>query len=316
MILQSILTLSLLLSVVLTTKFHGELLGFENLYIIDGSNDPRCISFLRYARDTLGANVLFSAANLNQLVHLLNQIRKNIGPSSDFILKVDTDEFLQVYNEKERALSTSLVHDYLKGFATNITHVLRQAGSFHVGYIQNSVASRKVCTNSADPSGIDVTAFPLGKVEVAGNFKAVYNSNRFFKTEINLGGHNFPNKAEGHRSHSDFGILHFHQRCFHHEVKNTKKALISHNYINATDNNEEALTKVRRLFKNKEDLCNSRVGGGFNSWHKVLFYGRYLQCPNSTEESFYTVHEVGPQNNEFRDFLQMAEGKYTVFRIG
>ena len=79
--------LLLLLSLVLTTKFHGELLGFENLYIIDGSKDPRCISLLRFARDTLGANVLFSTANLKELERLLSQIGNDVGPSSDFILK-------------------------------------------------------------------------------------------------------------------------------------------------------------------------------------------------------------------------------------
>jgi len=313
------LLLLLLLSLVLTTKFHGELLGFENLYIIDGSKDPRCISFLRYARDTLGANVLFSTANLNELRLMLGQIGNDIGPSSDFILKVDTDEFLQVYNNEEGALSTSLVHDYLKGFATNSAHALRRTGgnygNFHVGYAQGSFPSREVCANGTVDAS--VTAFPLRQVQeligAAAVYKTVYNSNRVFETGINLGGHN---QAREKGVQSDVGVFHFHTRCFHHEVENTKKAVTSHNYISATDSNEEALTKMIDLLGgSKEDLCNGGEFSSFPSSHKVIFYAKALLCPIQTEEQFWAeLPEVGLHNNEFRDFLQMVEGKYTVFK--
>lgn len=46
--------------------YHGQLLGFENLYVIDASTNPKCFSFLRYARDVLGANILF---NCNESYH-------------------------------------------------------------------------------------------------------------------------------------------------------------------------------------------------------------------------------------------------------
>jgi hypothetical protein len=258
--------------------------------------------------------VLFSTANLNQLAGLLSQIGNIIGPSSDFIIKVDTDEFLQVYNEKERALSTSLVHDYLKGFATNVTHVLRQAGgNFIVGYVQGSVPSRKVCTHSVASS---ITTFPLNKIRDAGMYKAVYNSNRLFENRISLGGHAFGGPKFG--MHSDLSFLHFHSRCFQHEVENSKKALVSHEYISATDDNEKALTKCRRRM-NVTDFCDGRNLQHYGaSSHKVLFYAKYLQCPNATEEKFYPGQDPTKetQNNEFRDFLQMTEGKHAVFRIG
>jgi len=294
------------------------LLGFENLYIIDGSKDPQCISFLRYARDTLGANVLFSTANLNELVPLLTQIGTTIGPSSDFILKVDTDEFLQVYNKEERTLSTSLVHDYLKGFATNSTHVLRRSGgNFHVGYTQASSPSREVCANSTDPS---VTAFPLRAIRelvgAAGGYKTVYNSNRIFETGINLGGHN---REREKGVQSDVGVFHFHSRCFHHEVENTKKAITSHNFISATDTNQEALRKIINLL-GVDDFCNvepsAAIAATIPSSHKVIFYAKFLQCPKQMEEQFYAEVPTGLQNNEFQDFLQMVEGKYSVFRVG
>ena len=80
-----------------TLQYHGTLIGFHNLYIIDSSTNTHCISFLRYARDILGVNVLFSDANLNQLESIMTDIGAKISGSSDFILKVDIDEFLTVY---------------------------------------------------------------------------------------------------------------------------------------------------------------------------------------------------------------------------
>ncbi|KAL7531344.1 hypothetical protein ACHAXR_003989 [Thalassiosira sp. AJA248-18] len=49
--------------------FHGEVVGFHNLYILDSSTDPRCLSFMRYARDILGANVIFADINLNEIAY-------------------------------------------------------------------------------------------------------------------------------------------------------------------------------------------------------------------------------------------------------
>jgi len=216
------------------------------------------------------------------------------------ILFSKTDEFLQVYNKEEGTpLSTSLVHDHLKGFATNSAHALRRTGgnfgNFHVGYSQKSFLSREVCANGTVDAS--VTAFPLYQVkELIGDkarFKTVYNSNRVFETGINLGGHN---QGCEKGVQSDVGVFHFHARCFHHEVENTKKAVTSHNYISATDRKEEALTKMIDLLGgSKEDLCN---GGEFSSTiassHKVIFYAKALQCPIQTEEQFWAgLPEVG-----------------------
>lgn len=77
-------------------KYHGEVFGFQNLYIIDSSTNPLCISFLKHTRDILGANVIFSNANLNELENIMTKIGSILGGSADFVVKVDTDEFLTV----------------------------------------------------------------------------------------------------------------------------------------------------------------------------------------------------------------------------
>jgi hypothetical protein len=78
------------------TVYHGKLLGFENLYIIDDSSDPRCTSFLRHARDHWGTNVIFCTADLNYLASEMSSIGEQIQGSSDLTMKLDTDEFFVV----------------------------------------------------------------------------------------------------------------------------------------------------------------------------------------------------------------------------
>ncbi|KAL3913144.1 MAG: hypothetical protein SGARI_000802, partial [Bacillariaceae sp.] len=152
--------------------YHGSLLGFDKLYIIDSSTDSRCISFLRYARDILGANVLFKDANLNKLEGVMSKIASNIAQSADFILKVDTDEYLVAYDNRTQQLTPAAVGEYVSGFSQNAQHPLRQFdGHSRVGYLQLSIPRKDVC--EADIYSTP-DKFPLGKVSDIRNhwFKA------------------------------------------------------------------------------------------------------------------------------------------------
>ena len=55
---------------------------------------------------------MFGDINLNELERVMDSIGENIAGSSDVFLKVDTDEFLSVYDEANMAASTS-ISDYL-----------------------------------------------------------------------------------------------------------------------------------------------------------------------------------------------------------
>jgi hypothetical protein len=75
--------------------YHGELLGYENLYILDGSIEPNTTSFLAdTARDQWGVNVIFTPSKFNELEQDLNFVGGAIAKASDVIMKLDTDEFL------------------------------------------------------------------------------------------------------------------------------------------------------------------------------------------------------------------------------
>jgi len=286
------------------TLFHGELLGFENLYIIDGSKDPRCISFLRYARVILGVNVIFSDANLNELESIMSQIGKEIGGSSDYIIKVDTDEFLQVYDKETKSLKSSHMSQYLKELS------ISSSESTYLGYVQSSYPSRVACSKVVEDSSVSTIDFPLDEVrEAVTMYKKIYNSNTIFETGINLGGHYNGNATT---SRPLLGLIHYHSRCIQNEIENTKKACISHKFLDAADSDKEAIKKLSDLL-GKSDMCGEGEYNHFNSFHKAIFYGQHLQCPDETEEIYYRQDPaVGLWNIEFRSYVKLADEKYRV----
>jgi len=251
------------------------------LYIIDSSTNTHCISFLRYARDVLGANVLFSDTNLNEVEALLTEIGRKISGSSDFILKVDTDEFLTVYSDND---DHTTVSEYLSGFAQNANHPLRLLpGDARVGTVQPGKPNKSVCEEDIHSTP---DKFMLGAVVDLYYFKSVFDSRQNIKT-INLGGHYFVDKEQA--ATTRFHIVHYHARCIEIEIENTKRVLERHDFISPSDSDEEAKAKLAKMFRcSTEDMCNTcPFKGNFASVHKVIIYLKYLDCEEQFENEFY-----------------------------
>jgi len=278
--------------------YHGKLLGYQNLYIIDSSTDTRCTSFLRYARDILGANVLFSNANLNELESLLTDIGQKVSGSSDFILKVDTDEFLTVHDGNGNSDATaSGVLEYLSGFAQNETHPLRLLpGNARVGHEQKSIPSESVCEKDIHSTPDN---FPLGEPQDDPHFKMVYDS-RVHITKINLGGHNI----EKSEVTTQFNIIHYHSRCIEIELENTRRVLERHDFISPADSDEQVKVKLAKKFGcSTEDMCNTcPFERGFVSNHKARFYLQWLDCKEQTKKEYYA--REGNFNMDLNNFLK------------
>jgi hypothetical protein len=288
--------------------YHGHLLGFDKLYIIDSSTDSRCISFLRYARDTLGANVLFNDANLNQLVSLMTEIARNVGNSADFILKVDTDEFLVAHDIQSKNVTPGAVADYLSGFAEHGDHPLRTVnGHSRVGFLQRSIPSKVACDRDIYSTPDKFLLGPLHIDPVS--YKAVFDSR--LSPVINLGGHAIP--PSEFKNSSNFGILHFHSRCIDVEVEVAKRVIIRHNFLAASDGRDIARAKLAKMCKIsvEDNFCNSTCQFNGVSNHKVKLYMRWLDCEDSMKETYYNGIE-GRQNVEFVDFMQRSISKFTL----
>ena len=302
------------------SQYHGNLLGFENLYILDSSTDTRCISFLRYARDSLGVNVLFTDANLNQLESIMTKIGKDIGGSSDLILKVDTDEFLAIHDNSTNTLTTS-ISDYLSGFAKNEMHPLRLVDNSRVGYIQDAMPLEKVCQKDIYSTP---DKFPLNPVRFIGGtsgwYKMVYESKKMVTdmgkdSRINLGGHAI-GKLKDHWT--KFGIVHYHWRCVEIEAENCKRVLERHDYISSSDTDQEAKVKLATKFGcSSEDMCNTcgfKTEGGFGSEHKAVFYLQWLDCPERTKKEYYRNSDVskGQQSSDITNAMQRSHERFDL----
>ncbi|CAJ1934919.1 unnamed protein product [Cylindrotheca closterium] len=264
--------------------YHGLLLGFENVYIIDGSTNPKCISYLHYARDILGANVIFTDANLNKLSILLTALGKQIAGSSDYVMKMDTDEFLAVYDDGSNSLKTS-VSDYLFNFTV---HGNDMAGQARVGYLQASLPSKEICQEDINSSP---ESFPLGPIRFAGDgiYKAVYKSGYLENgtLSINLGGHVSTSNLIGY---TKLAIFHFHLRYYETEIMNSMQAVEQHGYIDRNQSEEKQFQQLARLLncavENFCDLCGLRTC--VPSCHKVLAVARFYACPDDAK-TYYNL---------------------------
>lgn len=148
--------------------YHGHLLGFENLYIIDGSTDTRVIQFLEQSVSNVGANVYFSKSNLVDLTKEVNDAFFRLRHTCDFLIKLDTDEFLSIYNATgDRSISIkrddfasyldSLPYDGHKYRVTYTALNKLNVSSFHCSNFSN------VCIDSVHFTDIFVWSM-MGKI--------------------------------------------------------------------------------------------------------------------------------------------------------
>ena len=74
-------------------KYHGFLFGFENIYILDGSDDQRVFDIYKKYKP-FGLHVKISSTGLNGLAEELTLLMHEKKGLNNFLIKLDTDEFL------------------------------------------------------------------------------------------------------------------------------------------------------------------------------------------------------------------------------
>lgn len=268
---------------------------------------------------------MFGDINLNELKLVMTSIGKNIAGSSDVFLKMDTDEFLMVYDEATRSASASIL-DYLADFAKDKNHPLRLNETSRVGYRQVSVPSKEVCKEGiyASPEN-----FPLGEVELIGPashpeswYKAVFSSPIFNgDIPVNLGGHAV------HRVRDNIWtkilVVHYHWRCLEIDAKNSKRVVERHNYISPSDTDEAVLAKLtEKLGCGADEICDGSCKGlglgwvgsckviQFNSYHKAVMVVKWLHCKEKIENDYYKLGGKGVFNQDLRDIWRISEEKF------
>lgn len=255
-------------------------------------------------------NVLFSDVNLNALEKLMTRIGLMISGSSDYIIKMDTDEYLAVYDEQSRTLKSSLAKQYLRQLMTNVSKPVDP--KMCTRFLQWTSPSKDLCNNDADAAPY---LFPLKEIEVLPGFKAVFDSRYIDKYRVNLGGHapSFLGFDDDCVNQGSFSIIHAHSRCYEIEQENNKRVLIRHNYIKETDSKDTVIEKLKKLIKcDWIDQCTCvRLDCRRSSCHKIDPYLNHLLCPERTKESYYNVtHLTLSRNENFAITMQSAVTRF------
>ncbi len=224
--------------------YHGSLYGFSNLHVIDASTDLNVINFLKSAQDKLKINVVFSKANLNEVNNELNQVMLREKKYSDFMIKLDTDELLTVYNPvtKRGTTNKTVIQNYLNSLPFDgRKYKVDYTTSNFIEY--NNMNATEKCAESM----LTITNFSpftsSGKTK-----KSFFPSDAFVSCD--LGGHHGATRKEFNLNtthpdwHTNMAVFHFHWQCFERVVANNKQAIMSHNYLLGNETQQEAIYKL------------------------------------------------------------------------
>eukprot|EP01039_Chlorochromonas_danica_P006821 gene6821-7534_t len=302
--------------------YHGDKFGFKNLYVIDDSSDPRCIDFLHAMRDKKGLTLIETKANLNLLEREMTHLAtEDLVFRYDYVIKMDTDEFLVHYDHIKQKISFNNVLD-------NLSTAIYDGVMQRVNFVSMTVPDRKLCE---DPSVRDrgpVFVSPSRSTFVLTTFKAVNPTASLLA--IDLGGHrgNFHSDFDnGHvpgasckrgspcfRYVPGLSVIHSHFGCPLGEVQNLKKAMLSHGYILLNDTVKQQIAK----------LAPKSTHSGYSSSHKVRAYYAYITNPSGWKSSYYGTLDFPSINLaqqikskalikslELRNLVVLLEAKYS-----
>jgi len=304
--------------------YHGALLGFQNLYIVDGSSKPDSIHFLAHVRDHHGVNVVFSTATLSSIEAQLTKIGRNVSKSCDLMMKMDTDEFLVASKgtpncENVSGLSLSRINCFVSPYAVNQALKTIRSSMFGerllVGFQSRAIPTAEICSSPAARS--NVSMYTYGKLAVYSqnviSFKAISDSRTFLG--FDLGGHKNhfvpPFGSRAKQQVTQLGIIHIAHACIQDKIQDALKAVISHGFIQENDTYEMMDQRFRSRYNVSRtaaacSLSGREVHKGM-SFHKSLIVWKYIAGCNYTQE-YSTINST--ENWDFVQFLRKARTMY------
>ena len=252
--------------------YHGTQFGFDNTYVLDSSSDPRCVHFLKEIQK-VGTNVLFSAANLNTVEHEMNYIFNSLRFASDFLLKLDTDEFVAVkMPDGSPSISREKIFNVLDEAGVN-------GGLMRVWW-QLPVQPSEPCHPGLDAA----RAFLRFHRPQEGMAKTLFPSATF--EYLDLGAHTGRSEVGGSNMaiRTDLMVVHYHSQCYDRFIFNCRQACMRHGYIDRSDSKLFRIHKLQRC--QAEGRCHI-------SSHKVGHYLAHLLDARKHREQYYA--ERGPR---------------------
>ena len=232
-------------------QYHGEIFGYENLHIIDDSDDCDVLNYYK-SISHLPIHFYRNNNNLNTLEVYINDVMKSIKNDCDFMIKLDTDEFISIYNKtKDISICKEIIRNSFDNLVIN-------------GY-------KYKCSYTMNALPLESREDPLEYIYFTQPWHTTFKTFFYSKTYLNcdLGSHVgtviSPYQQHGIENETNILIIHYHNQNFETYIENTKRAMISHKYIDSNDDIETQVKKISALY-------SLPIASG----HKVKIYHRFL----------------------------------------
>ena len=118
--------------------YYGNIFGFKNLYIIDNYSIDGSWDILKNFQIKYKIN-LYREKNYKNKGKIITDLSKSID-NYDYILPVDIDEFIVLYNYKENLINIRSINNYFKSLPKNFS-------IYKMNYIQTILDKKKLYKN-------------------------------------------------------------------------------------------------------------------------------------------------------------------------
>ena len=212
--------------------YHGHLFGYEHLYVFDGSTGEQD-AYLKWTAKHFPIHVRHSLVNLNHISGMLVAWMSEINDRYQWIMKVDTDEFVAYApGGKLDAASTSF-------------HLPAGTAAVNLAVEWQLIVTPVKSGSPTDSEG--------AVIENATLFKHIYSGPKFNASTFNLGSH--CSRKQPTAPAPGLAIVHYHARSYDEMIRVATQVIISLNYINATDNSSEMIRKLTLLAPPSNPRC-------------------------------------------------------------
>jgi hypothetical protein len=307
--------------------YHSYIFGLDNIYVLDGSDDSRALRVFEKFQPR-GLTVRFSSAGLNELAGELTEMMHLYKGTDNFLIKMDTDEFLAYTPDPNSIIKYEGTHaairesSYCKlknwllsagGLArptnnklqiTNFKDFFERLPVTGQSYKASFTCWSKPKTQSVKDICEEITVFsPLHMTD----FKSFFHSSSF--VSVDLGCHAGVSTNNSGVIQTGLCIIHFHSTSVEDSARRARQVLLSHGYISEHDSSKEQVLQLQRL----------RLRGEIASFHKIDFYLQYLDATKRGEKlnpetlNHYHPHfkQIGPTStlNLVRDTLRFISSR-------
>jgi len=261
-------------------QYHGEIFGYENLHIIDDSDDYDVLNYYKTIA-YLPIHFYRNNNNLNTLLDSINNIMNSIKNDCDFMIKLDTDEFISIYNNETNDISIckEIIRDSFNNLVIN-------------GY-------KYKCSYTMDSRPLESKEDPLEYIYFTQptytKFKTFFNSKTYLNCDLgsHVGTVISPYQQDGIENDTNILIVHYHNQNFESYIENTKRAMISHKYIDLNDDIETQVKKISVLY-------SLPIASG----HKVQIYLKFL-TDNNYKNDYYNAFIDIPNKYKFDKLFKL-----------